>query len=45
MLNCKVRGFDFYICVMGHLKVNGITVKEFREQHKYSIGDECQVGK
>ena len=45
MVKCRGRGCPFFICVRGHLKVDGMTVKEFRGDHKHSVGDECEIGK
>jgi len=45
VMKFKARRCDFYICVREHLKVDVMTVKEFREEHKHSVGDECQAGK
>jgi len=44
-VKCKARGCDFYICARGHLKVEVMTVKEFRGEHKHCVGNECQAGK
>ena len=45
VVKCKARRCDFFICVRGNLKVEGMVVKEFRGVHKHSVGDECQMGK
>lgn len=45
VVKCKVRGCNFYIYVRGHLKFDGMTVKEFRGQQEYSVGDRCQMGR
>ena len=45
VVKCRGRGCPFFICVRGHLKVDGMTVKEFSGDHKHSVGDECEVGK
>jgi len=44
VVKCKATGCDFFICVTGNVKYEGMVIKEFRGQHKYSVGDECQVG-
>lgn len=45
MVRCKARGCNFYICVRGHLKVDGKTMKKFRGQHQHIVGDQCQMGR
>ena len=45
MVNCRAKGCEFFICVRGNVKVEGIVVKEFRGQYKHSVGDECQMEK
>ena len=45
VVKCKATRCDFFICVRGNLKVEGMVEKEFRGVHKYSVGDECQMGK
>ena len=38
-------GCDFFICVRGNLKVEGMVFKEFRGLQKHSVGNECQMEK
>jgi len=45
VVKCKATTCEFFICVRGNLKVEGMVVKEFRGVHKHSVGDECQMGK
>jgi len=45
VVKCKATGCDFFICVRGNVKFEGMVVKKFKGQHKHSVGDECQVGK
>jgi len=45
VVKCKARRYDFFICVRDNVKFEGVVVKEFRGQHKHSMGDECQAGK
>ena len=44
-MKCKARGCPFFMCVIGHLKVDGLTVKDFRGEHKHSVGDACEMEK
>jgi len=45
VVKCRGRGCPFFICIRRHLKVDGMTVKEFRGDHKHTVGDECEMGK
>ena len=45
VVKCKARECQFFICVRGNRKAEGMVVKDFTAQHKHSVGDECQVGK
>jgi len=45
VVKCKATRCDFFICVRGNLKVEGMVVKEFRGVNKHSVGDGCQMGK
>ena len=44
-VTCKVNGCPFYICVRGHVKMDGMYVKEFVGAHVHSVGDDCMIGK
>jgi len=45
VVKCKARECQFFICARGNRKAEGMVVKDFKAQHKHSVGDECQVGK
>ena len=45
VVTCKGTGCEFFICVRGNVKFEGMVVKEFRGLHKHSVGDECEMGK
>jgi len=44
VVKCKVNGCHFHICVRGHVKVEGMIVKDFSRQHRYSVGDQSKIG-
>ena len=44
-MKCTTEGCVFYICVRGHLKRDGMYVKEFKLGHVHSVGAECRMGK
>ena len=44
-IKCKVEECPFYICVRGHLKKDGMYVKDFVGGHVHTAGDECMMGK
>ena len=43
VINCKGDECHFYICVRGHVKVDGMIVEDFRGKHKHSVGDQCKM--
>ena len=44
-VGCTAEGCNFYICVRGHLQIDGMIVKEFRSEHVHNVGEQCQMGR
>jgi len=44
-IKCKVDECPFYICGRGHLKKDGMYVKDFVGGHVHTVGDECMMSK
>jgi len=44
-VRCTAQGCEFYICVMGHLKMDGMVLKDFRWVHVHTVGEQCQMGR
>jgi len=51
--NCRQRmavkftaeGCGFYICVRGHVKMDGMVIKDFVSEHVHTVGEQCQMGR
>ena len=44
-MGCTAEGFNFYICVQGHLQIDGMIVKEFRLEHVHNVSEQRQMGR
>jgi len=40
-VGCTAEGCNFYICVRGHLQIDGMIVKEFKSEHVHNVGEQC----
>ena len=39
------EGCEFYICVSGHVQMDGIVVKDFKIEHVHTVGEQYQMGR